>query len=113
MKMGEYCNGLYRWVLGTTKGYTCWDRYQLLALIPVVRIAQQCTRSIWMNTKNRIEKIARRTLAKRIFLLITSGMYNKREYKNRKYIFKALPDWIYIWFSLLYIALPDLVIYYI
>ena len=31
----------------------------------------------------------------------------------RKYIFKALPDQIYIWFNLLYIALPDLAIYYI
>ena len=51
------------------------------------------------------------------FVLMTSGMYRKREYreykKYKKYIFKALPDgYIYIWFSLIYIVLPD-IIYYI
>ena len=48
------------------------------------------------------------------FVLMTSDMCNKREYREyKKYIFKALPIGIYIWFSLLYIALPDLTIYYI
>ena len=37
---------------------------------------------------------------------MTSGMYNKRVQRIEKYIFKALPDQIYIWYSLLYIALP-------
>ena len=31
--------------------------------------------------------------------------------ENRKYIFKALGEGIYIWFSLLHIALPDIIIY--
>ena len=62
-----------------------------------------------MNTKNRIEKIARRTLAKRIFFFIDDFCTTNESIENRKYIFEALR--IYIWFSLLYIALPDLAIY--
>ena len=43
---------------------------------------------------------------------MTSGMYNKRVQRIEKYIFKAIPDQIYIGYILLYIALPDLAIYY-
>ena len=42
-----------------------------------------------------------------------SGMYNKRVQRIEKYIFKALPYQIYIWYSLLYIALPDIALPYI
>ena len=37
----------------------------------------------------------------------------ERVQRIEKYIFKALPYQIYIWYSLLYIVLPDLAIYYI
>ena len=63
--------------------------------------------------KEQDRENARRTLAKE-FILMTSSMYSKREYREyRKYLFKALPEGIYIWFSLLYLALPDITIYYI
>ena len=60
--------------------------------------------------KEQDRENARRTLAKE-FILMTSSMYIKREY--RKCIFRALPERIYIWFSLLYLVLPDITIYYI
>ena len=42
-----------------------------------------------MNTKNKIEKSARRTLAKMIFLLMTSRMYSKRELQRIESTFQS------------------------
>ena len=66
-----------------------------------------------MNTKNKIEKIARRTVAKRIVFIDDFRYVQQKSTENRKVQSKALLDGIYIWFSLLNIALPDLTIYYI
>jgi len=59
-----------------------------------------------MNTKNRIEKIARRTLAKRICI----DEYVEERIQKIESTFSKLRD---IYISLLYITLPDLTIYYI
>ena len=70
-----------------------------------VRIAQQRTRSIQMITKKMIEKVARRTLAKSIFVLMTSGMYNNREYREQKSTFSKLYRTRYIYDIVYYIQL--------
>ena len=63
-----------------------------------------------MNTKNKREN-TRRNIGKK-FIWMTSGMYSKREYREyQKYIFKALPNGLYIWFSLLYIVLSYITLY--
>ena len=67
-----------------------------------------------MNTKKKDrEKLQGELWLKGFCIDDFRYVQQERIQRIEKYIFKALPDQIYIWYSLLYIALPDLAIYYI
>ena len=67
-----------------------------------------------MNTKKKDrEKLQGEQWLKEFCIDDFRYVQQERVQRIEKYIFKALPNQIYIWYSLRYIALPDLAIYYI